>query len=125
MNYNKTILIGNLTKKPEKRVTDKGTSIATFTLAVNNGYGENKKASFINCVAFKKTAELAIQYLEKGSNCLIEGRLNQQTWQDNSGNNKSRLEVIVNRIEFGARNKEEKVEDEIDEEDFDVDDLFD
>ena len=70
---NKLMLIGRLTKDPEERFTNTGKRVAQFTLAVDRG---PVKTDFIQCVAWEKTAEIAINYLQKGVQCHVEGELN-------------------------------------------------
>lgn len=72
---NKVILIGRLTKDPETRFTGSGDQVTQFTLAVNRPYNRDK-ADFIQCVCWKKTAEIATKYLKKGDQCGVDGELN-------------------------------------------------
>lgn len=106
---NKVILIGRLTKDVELRKTTQGTSVVSFTIAVNRRSKEDG-ADFINCVAWNKTAELISTYLRKGSQCAIDGRI--QTRNYEKDNNRVYVtEVVCDSIEFlgsasGASNKE-------------------
>lgn len=107
-------IIGRLGRDPESRKTGSGKSVANFTIAVDDGFGERKKTSWIPVVAWEKTAELAEQYLAKGSQVAVEGRLQQRSWQDKDGNNRSVLEIVANRLDFltkadksGARNQDQ------------------
>ena len=101
---NKTILIGRLTREPELRYTQTGTSVASFSIANNKTYsisGEKKEVvSFFNCVAWSKLGETIVEYCKKGDRIGIEGRLQQRTWQDKDGSNHSTVEIIVETIQF-------------------------
>jgi single-strand DNA-binding protein len=106
-NFNKVILIGNLTRDPELRYTPKGTAIAKIGLAVNRswrdpGTGENKEeVTFVDVDAFGKQAETLGQYMKKGRPILIEGRLRLDTWEDKQTNQKrSRLGVVMEAFQF-------------------------
>lgn len=109
MNYNRVILCGNLTRDVELKSTQSKTAIANFTLAVNRSFKKqdgstDQEAAFADCTAFGRTAETLNQYLSKGSPLMVEGRLKTDQWQDQQGNNRSKLKVIVERFEFvGSR----------------------
>lgn len=107
-NFNKVILMGNLTRDPEMRSTGSGMTVANFTLAMN----DKDYVSFVDCAAFDKTAELIREHLVKGSSVLVEGRLHQQRWEQN-GTKRSKIEVYVNQITFvGSRKSGKGREDE-------------
>ena len=105
-NFNKVILMGNLTRDPELRYTPKGTAIARLGLACNRKWksetGEMKEeVTFVDVDAFGKTAETIGQYLKKGRPIMIEGRLRYQTWEDKqSGQKKSKLGVVMENFQF-------------------------
>lgn len=101
---NKVMLVGRLTRDPELRAIPNGTPVATLGLAVNRRYkdqsGEWKDDTcFVNVVAWQKQAELAKQYLHKGSAVYVEGRLQSRSWEK-EGEKRSTLEVRADRIEF-------------------------
>lgn len=102
--FNKVILIGNLTRDPELQYTKSGMAMAKFSLAVNytTGKGDNKKseADFFDIETWDKLAELASEYLSKGSPVLIEGRLKQDRWEDEHGNQRSRVKVVAQGLQF-------------------------
>lgn len=109
-NYNKVILMGNLTRDPEMRYTPKGTAIARLGLAVNRRYttetGEaREETTFVDIDAFGKQAEVISQYMRKGSAMLMEGRLKLDQWDDkNTGQKVSKLRVVLEGFQFvGAR----------------------
>ena len=103
---NRVFLIGNLTRDPEIRVTPKGTSTASFGLAVNRTYRDEAGASheevtFIDIEAWGKQAELVGKYLAKGSPCMVEGRLKLDQWEDKtSGQKRSKLKVVLDNVQF-------------------------
>ncbi len=113
-NFNKVILIGNLTRDPELRVTPSGTSICKFGLAVNRSYttqdGEKREeTTFVDIDAFGKPAEIISKYMAKGRPILIEGRLKLDQWEDkNTGDKRSRLGVVCENFQFlGGRGEGE------------------
>ncbi len=99
MNYNKVILVGRITHDPELRATISGTEVVNFQLAVNR-YGKDQQADFFRIVCFGKTAEFVNNYVTKGRLLLVEGSLRNNVWQDSSGQKRSTVEVIANRVEF-------------------------
>lgn len=111
MNYNKSILIGNLTKDTEVRYTPQGTAVVNFTLAVNRKYksGEETKedVAFIPCVAWGKTAELINQYCKKGSPLFVEGRLQTRSWEKD-GQKQYKTEVVVENMQFLSKAEPKK-----------------
>ena len=97
---NKVCLIGRLTKDPELRYTTNGTAIANFTLAVNRPFTNqkgNKEADFIPIVVWNKAAENCAQYLAKGQQTAIEGRLQVRSYEDNDKQRRWITEVIAER----------------------------
>jgi len=98
--FNKVILMGNLTRDPEIRVTAGGVNVGSFSLALNNRGKEDKESvSYIDCVAFGKQADFAKEHLSKGKPILIEGRLHQNRWEQ-EGQKRSKIEVIVQTYTF-------------------------
>ena len=115
MNYNKAIIAGNLTKDPERRVTDSGTAVVNFTVASNRHYttddGTRKQdTEFHDIVFFGKTAENIKKYLTKGSSALVEGRLQTRSWEDKNGTKRYRTEIVGRNIQFGP-NKNNRPDD--------------
>lgn len=103
--FNKVLLIGNLTKDPELRYTPQGTAVVNLRLAVNRKFRDKtqelkEEVCFITAVAWDRQAETCNQYLHKGSPVLIEGRLQSRSWEDNSGQKRSTIEVRVERVQF-------------------------
>jgi single-strand DNA-binding protein len=103
---NKVLLIGNLTRDPELRVTPKGTAICQFGLAVNRQYKDESGATrdetaFIDIEAWGKQGELVSKYLQKGSPAFIEGRLRFDSWEDKqSGQKRNKLKVVLENVQF-------------------------
>jgi single-strand DNA-binding protein len=106
---NKVLLIGNLTRDPELRVTPKGTAICQFGLAVNRQYKDESGATrdetaFIDIEAWGKQGELVSKYLQKGSPAFIEGRLRFDSWEDKtSGQKRNKLKVVLENVQFLSR----------------------
>ena len=105
-NYNKVILMGNLTRDPEVRYTSSGTAIAKLGIAVNR-YWSNKdgqkqeETTFVDVDAFGRQAETIGQYLKKGRPIMVEGRLKLDQWDDKqTGQKRSKLGVVLDRFEF-------------------------
>ena len=103
---NSAQLIGRLVADPELRYTQKGVPVCSFRIASSRRYknretGEfQEETLFINVVAWRRQAELANDYLKKGSAVLIEGRLRSRQWESNQGEKRSAIEVIAYRIQF-------------------------
>lgn len=98
---NKAIIMGRLTHEPELRQTGTGRSVCSFSIAVNNGYGENRKADFINCVAWNKTAEFVSRYFTKGKMIIVIGRITTRTWEDKNGKKCYAADVVADEVSFG------------------------
>jgi len=94
-------LIGHLTRDTECRYTQEGTCVLNFNLAVNKFVKGEKKADFVPCVAFGKTAEAMGNYAsQKGSHIAVGGRINTRTYDDKDGKKVYVVEVMVNNVEF-------------------------
>ncbi|MFR8974528.1 MAG: single-stranded DNA-binding protein [Eubacteriales bacterium] len=106
---NKAILVGRLTKDPELRSTASGIPVCSFTMACDRRFvkqGEERKADFINCIAWQKSAESIAQYFKKGHRIALEGSIQTRSWTDNEGKNRYSTEVVVEQWEF-AQSKSE------------------
>lgn len=103
---NKTMIIGNLTANPESRTTASGKSVCNFSVAVNEGSGDNRITTYFRCAAWNKTGETCQKYLSKGSKVYIEGRmLAPNAYLDKQGKPAAQLDLMVNTVEFlSARN---------------------
>lgn len=143
MNLNKVFIIGRLTADPQLRTTQTGHQVANFSVATNrvwtdkNG-GKQEAVEYHNVVLWGRQAEIASQFLSKGSLTMIEGRLQTRTWQDKQGQNRKTTEIICERLQLGPRSsqpgegkkhieqppaKEELPEIDVDEEDIKPEDL--
>ena len=103
--FSKAIITGNLTRDPELRTTPSGSSVCSFSVAVNRVYkdanGEQKEdVSFIDCSAWGKLAEMISQYAKKGSGVLVSGRLSQRSFEGKDGVKRSRTEIVVEDFNF-------------------------
>lgn len=101
---NQVILMGNLTRDPELRTTPNGQSVCSFSLALNRSYkdqsGEWQEATdYIDVVAWAALGERVAQYLSKGRRCLVQGRLQSRSWEQD-GNKRSKVEVLANDVTF-------------------------
>ena len=98
---NKYICTANLTKDPELSYTGTGKAYCKFGIAVNYGWGDNKKVSFLNCVAFDKKAEAIANYTHKGSKFMIEGEIQTGSYDKKDGSGKVyTTDIVVREIEF-------------------------
>lgn len=102
---NKVILVGRLTKEPEVRYTPTGKAVASFALAVDNGFGENKKTDFIPIVVWGNSAEFCGNNLNKGSKVLVDGRLQVRSYDAKDGSKRYVTEVVANYLEALERPK--------------------
>lgn len=107
MNLNKAFIIGNLTRDPETRTLPSGHPVASFGMATNSFYTKDgqrqQQAEFHNVVLFGRLAEIAKQYLTKGSLAMIEGRIQTRSWQGQDGQKKWRTEIVGERLQLGPR----------------------
>jgi single-strand DNA-binding protein len=105
-NLNKVFLIGNLTRDPELRYTPQGSAICELGLAVNRQYTTNDgvkkdEVCFVDITAWGRQAETCNRFVKKGSQIFVEGRLKLDSWQDKeTGKNRSKLNVVAERIQF-------------------------
>src|SRR5436309_639630 len=108
---NKVLLIGNLTKAPELRYTPNGTAVADLRLAANRHYtsqsGEKREdVCFLTVVVWGKQAESCGEYLDKGSQVFVEGRLQTRDWEATDGQKRTVTEIVAERVQFmGGRPK--------------------
>lgn len=99
---NKVILMGRLTRDPEMRHTNSGTPVTTFSIAIDNGYGDNKRTDFVNCLAWNKTAEFVTKYFAKGKMIVIaDGRISTRSWETQDGKRAYATEVVAKEVSFG------------------------
>jgi single-strand DNA-binding protein len=111
---NKVQLIGRLTKDPELRYTKSNIAVASYTIAINTGYGEKVQTDFINITTWGKGGEFVKNYFKKGQAIAIVGRLRSYNYEDKDGNKRYMTEVVTEDIEFiGDKKKEEKQVEEL------------
>lgn len=108
MNLNKVFLIGRLTRDPQVKALPSGQSVASFGMATDRFYNDKtgqkqQQTEFHNIVTFGKLSDIVGQYLTKGSLVMIEGRLQTRGWKDNAGNQRTRTEIIAERLQMGPR----------------------
>lgn len=140
MNFNKIVIVGRLTKDPERKVSKDGKMFSNFTIAVNRNFKADE-ADFFDCVAFGNTADYILSYVRKGYLVLVEGSLQINKWADRDGVKHSKPEIIANVVknfekrkdDYGQNNnnevmeKEDKTQEEeqLDTSEFEDDKLFD
>ena len=108
MSLNSVNLIGYLTRDVELRYTPNGNPVANFGMAMNRRYRQDEEvkeeSTFVDLVAFNRTAEIAKEFLGKGRPVAIEGRLRYRAWETELGAKRSKLEVVVNQLHLMPRN---------------------
>lgn len=108
---NKVILVGNLGRDPEIKMTPSGQKVASFSIATTEKYNDKQgqkqeKTDWHNIVAWSRLAEIIEQYVRKGSSVYIEGKLTTRSWDDQQGQKKYRTEVIANQLQMlGGRSE--------------------
>lgn len=102
---NHIVIMGRLTRDPELRYTQSQTPVASFTVAVDRDFGSRdggeKQTDFIDCVAWRQTAEFVSKYFQKGSMAVVSGRLQIRDWTDREGNKRRSAEINVDNVYFG------------------------
>lgn len=102
---NRIIIMGRLTRDPELRNTQSGTSVTSFTLAVDRDFKDResgeKSTDFIDVVAWRHTADFVCKYFSKGRMAVAEGRLQIREWKDKDGNNRRTAEIVAENVYFG------------------------
>ena len=102
MSLNHIVIQGRLTKDPEIKTTNNGTTLANFTVACDRDYqsGSEKQTDFVDCIAFKNTASFIERNFHKGQMILVSGRLQSRKWEDRNGNSRTSWEVVTNDVNF-------------------------
>jgi len=108
MYLNKAIIIGNLTRDPERRSLPSGASVTSFSIATSRVWKDKNGAKqedtqYHNVVTFGPQADIVAQYLRKGSSALVEGRMQTRSWDAADGTKKYRTEIVAERVQFGPR----------------------
>ena len=113
--YNKAILIGRLTATPELKRTQAGTSVTSFTLAVDRrfpGKDGDRKSDFINCTAWRGTAEFICKHFGKGDPLSVDGSIQARSYEDKNGNKRTAVEVVAENVFFVGGKKSDSREPE-------------
>ena len=104
---NIAVIQGRLTATPELRHTQTDIPVTTFTLANDTGFGDKKKTSFLEIVAWRGTAEFAAKYLTKGMMVVVDGQIQARSYEDRDGNKRKAVEIVANNISFCESKKKE------------------
>lgn len=117
---NRAILMGRLVADPELRQTPNGISVTAFCIAVERNYSKDKdrKADFINIVAWRQTAEFVSRYFSKGKMIVIEGSIQMRSYEDKNGNKRTAVEVVAENVMFGESKRREESPGPAQEQDF-------
>jgi len=110
---NRVTIIGNVGNEPEMRFTPSGKPVTSFSVATNEKFGDNDHTEWFSVVAWNKLAETCNQYLTKGQQVYVEGRLQTRTWESDDGVKHYKTEVIANKVLFlGQRKQSEETTEE-------------
>ena len=107
---NKIIVMCRLVRDPELRRTNSGTAVASFTIACDRDFksdGGEREADFIECVAWRNTAEFVSKYFTKGRMAVVSGRLQTRNWTSKEGNKRKATEIVAESVYFGDSKREE------------------
>lgn len=115
---NNTTIQGRFTKNLEKKETTNGVPVCNFTIAWNERYGDKEQTLFLNCVAYRNTAEFITKYFKKGDMAVVEGKLTSRSYEKD-GDKKYITELIVDKVHFcvSKKGKEESQEEHIADDD--------
>lgn len=112
---NKITIMGRLTANPELRRTGTGVAVASFTIACDRDFSDKqsgeKETDFIECVAWKNTAEFVSKYFSKGRMAVVSGRLQIRPWTDKDGNKRRTAEIVADSVYFGDSKSESTTSD--------------
>ena len=107
MNFNQVTIAGRLGRDPELRYIPSGTAVCDIAVAVSDKVKKGdewvEKTCWVDVTLWSRTAEIANEYLKKGSVVLISGRLEQETWQDKEGNKRSKLKIVASTMQMGSK----------------------
>lgn len=107
---NNVIVMGRLTRDPELRYTQNQTAVVSFTIAVDRDYqtgGSERQTDFVECAAWRHTAEFVSKYFSKGQMMVVKGSLQSRKWKDKAGNNRVSWEVVADSVHFCGDKKSE------------------
>ena len=105
---NHAVIMGRLTTDPELRTTQSGVSVTSFTVAVERSFksGGERQTDFINCVAWRNTADFVSNYFRKGQMIAVEGSIQTRNYEDSNGNKRYVVEIVANNVSFcGSKNE--------------------
>lgn len=97
---NRIAVQGRFTRDIELRTTPSGLSVCSFTVATDDGYGDKQKTYFLNCIAWRKTAELICKYCNKGDMVIVEGKLTSRNYTDKNSNKRTAFEIVADNVHF-------------------------
>nr|DAG11692.1 MAG TPA: Single strand binding protein [Caudoviricetes sp.] len=97
---NSAIIQGRICANPELRHTPNDIAVTTFTVATDKGSGDKKQTSFIDCVAWRGTAELVCKWFQKGSAIIVQGSIQTRSYQDKDGNKRKAFEIVADNVHF-------------------------
>ncbi len=108
MYLNKAIIFGNLTRDPERRTLPSGAGVTSFAIATTRTWKDKngvkqEDTQFHNCVAFGPQADTIAQYMKKGSSMMVEGRIQNRSWDGPDGQKKYRTEIVIDTFQFGPK----------------------
>ena len=109
---NSVSIIGNVGKEAEMRFTPSGKPVTSFSVACNSKFGETESTEWFNIVTWNKLAETCNQYITKGQQVFVEGRLQTRSWEDNDGQKHYKTEVIANKVLFLGQRKQGETTEE-------------
>lgn len=113
MSLNRAVIMGRIVRDLELKQTQNGVSVLLFTVAVDRSYqkqGEEKQSDFIDCVAWRQSAEFINKYFGKGRMIALEGEIQTRTYQDKDGNNRKVTEIVVSQASFTGEPKKDKAQ---------------
>ena len=115
---NKVILMGRLTADPELRHTQNNIPVASFSLAVDRSFGQEKQTDFLDIVAWRNTAEFVSKWFSKGMLVAVSGRMQTRTWEDKQGNKRKAVEVVADEVFFAESKKSDRQQEYTSSDDF-------
>ncbi len=106
---NTAIIMGRLTADPELRTTQSNLSVTSFTVAVDRNYknGDERQTDFINCVAWRGTADFVSRYFQKGQMIAVQGSIQTRNYEDKKGNKRTAVEIVADNVSFCGEKKQE------------------
>lgn len=113
MSLNQVVLMGRLTRDPELKSTQSGVDVATFTLAVDRSYikaGAERQTDFLDCVAWRGTAEFVSRYFKKGMQVAVSGRIQTRKWKDQQDQKRVSVEIVVDEAFFADSKRDTAVD---------------